>query len=142
MPRIEPTDLMSKVRICFPRPLGLDETKSLLKYIVLNLPASISYHIKQHISLGLNNNGKGIIEELGTFTIGGNITRVDKSFTFDSFEMVSSFLEDYPRCSAIQFQLTPGWDYTEYRPEVRKLWDATRKVVANYFEDQKKSRKA
>ncbi|MFH1918033.1 MAG: hypothetical protein ABIJ14_02960 [Nanoarchaeota archaeon] len=36
--------------------------------------------------------------------------------------------------SRIAFQRVPGWDLSDYRSEVRELWDDVRKVVNQYFE--------
>lgn len=130
-------ELLEKTRIELPRSLTLKEAEKLIYYLAKELPANIHYHTSRYRSIVRSSgedNRSEILEQDGTVEINANINNLEKPFAFDGFQFTSSGMEDTSKLSVIRFNLVPGWELSEYRPEVIELWDHVRKTVGQYFE--------
>ncbi len=129
--------LVEASTIKFPRSLPLREAKELLDYLAINLPADINarveYFENRYGHLGKEEN-EPVKRRRGTVTISGSIRT--KDFAFDGF--VTQPARNTSRINAIQFQLIPGYELEEYRPDVRQLWEDVGTQVQNYFEGKEK----
>ena len=129
-------EIVEKTTIELPMPLSLKGAEKLLYYLAEELPANVSYHISHHKSIyrPFRESGRKILKQDGTVEINANINNLEKPFAFDGFQFTSSGMEDTSKLSVIRFNLVPGWELPEYRPEVRELWDQVREKVRQYFE--------
>ena len=129
--------LIQESRIEFPRSLSLKETKELLDYIAIHIPAEINTLVKYYENrYPINNKEKKLKLSLGTVKINGNIKDLE-SFTFDSF-IINPDESNCSKLNVIEFQTIPGYNLEEHRREVRKLWENTRIHVENYFKETAK----
>ena len=130
-------ELLEKTTIKLPRSLTLKEAEKLIYYLAKELPANIHYHTSRHRSI-FRSYGEGnrkILEQDGTVKINVNINNIEKPLALDSFQLQASDQDrDTSKLSVIRFNLVPGWELPEYRPEVRELWDKVRGKVGQYFE--------
>jgi hypothetical protein len=133
-------EVIAKTSIELPKPLSLAEAEDLIDYIAMQLPANVNYHSSYHRSIthvaGEDGEWKDrVLKEDGTAEVTVSISHLEKSLAFDTFQLKCS-QEDYSRLGEIIFTRTPDWDINEYRPEVQQLWDDTRKIVEQYFEEK------
>jgi len=132
------TKLINKVNIIFPRKINLEQARSLINYISEKLCAQIDYHYSGLITVGNNSVRQNTSsEQILSLEINGKISLLPRypipnSFYFrPSNHGISGF-------SAISFSLSGGDRISDYNPEVVQLWDDTRKVVIDYFEENPK----
>ncbi|MEK6879925.1 MAG: hypothetical protein AABY22_09975 [Nanoarchaeota archaeon] len=125
-------EVVKKSTIKFPKNMSLNQAESLIVYIAKKLPAIVNYTISQQITDGYYTDSKEFFRSKGTAKIRGARNQSTKPFTFDSFTFKHS-VRNNSTFSLMQFELTPDWELSEYRPEVRKLWDDIRKIINEYF---------
>jgi len=123
-------DMLEKSTIRFPEPLTINETRKLLGYIAKTLPANINYHTSQHFSIYAEN--KRVADEPGTPSVTGTIRSLKETFAADSFSSKPSD-EDITRISSLRFSPMPGYELSEHRPEVVKLWKDVKTLAEAYF---------
>ncbi|VVB78374.1 Uncharacterised protein [uncultured archaeon] len=129
-------EIWKKAAIGFPEPIGFEETQELIDYICKNLPGRANYHAGYHQSVGESLVKKGeFFNQRGTVDLAGMITRSDNS-AFDGFNCLISRQEDTSNFEALAFQVIPGYDESDYNPEVLRLWDDVRRYVGNYFKQR------
>ncbi len=124
-------ELIKKATIDFPRALNLEEAEKLINHLAENLPARIDYTITSNKMI-IVDPGEEIFKQEGTVKITANITHSTKPNAFDSCEF-NPHGQDSSKLSSMKFQLTPGWELSDYRPEVQQLWEDVRKVVTYYL---------
>jgi hypothetical protein len=132
--------LTEMATIEFGKDLGLNEVKDLLEQMSKKLHANIHYVSTCYGDMSADGRGR-VTKQQGSFKVGGSITRTDPEFSFDAFETDSS-QKNYQKASAIRFNLVPGWEETDYKPGVLKLWEDTRKAVGSYFSSKSQERDA
>ena len=125
------SELIEKSTIKFPRAISLSGAEKLLRYIADKLPANVAYTINRHRTLYHKNEMEISLRE-GSTGISGNIACRKTPIAFDSFEFTLS-ISDSSKLDTMQFNIIPGYELSEHRQEVRKLWDETRKIVFKYF---------
>ena len=130
-------EVVEKTRIELPRSLTLKEAEELIYYLAKELPANVNYQTSYYKSVFHSfreSNKKILKQEDGTVEINGSISNLEKPFAFDFFQFRASDKGDTSKLSVIAFHLVPGRELSEYRLEVRKLWDDVREKVGQYFE--------
>ena len=131
-------EIVEKTTIELPMSLSLKGAEKLLYYLAKELPANVSYQILHHKSIyrPFRESGRKILKQDGTIVISGSISNLEKPLAFDFFQLQASDKgrDDTSKLSVIKFNLVPGWELSEYRPEVIKLWDNVRVKVGQYFE--------
>ena len=129
-------EVINELTIEFPKKISFSKTTELMEYIAKNLPAEISSNLSYNnqVLYDAENKKMSRYYEQG-IKITGNITNYNKTsrFIHDTFEIMNEGRVN--KFKGIQFQITPGWDLNQYRPEIRTLWKDVRKVVENYFEE-------
>ena len=136
-------EVMEKSRIEFPKAISLKEAEDLLNYLAENLPADIKYHLGQNKSI-LHGNDEHISQYQGSVNITANIACLKiRQFLIvsDSCELKSHFqdinqFQDTSKFSEMQFQVIPGYNLAEHRPEIVQLWTEVRTVVTEYFKKE------
>ncbi len=130
-------EIVEKTTIELPMPLSLKGAEKLLYYLAEEMPANLIYQIlhRKSIYRPFRESGRKILKQDGTIVISGSISNLEKPFAFDSFQLQASDEDrDTSKLSVIRFNLVPGWELSEYRPEVIELWGQVRKKVRQYFE--------
>lgn len=127
-------ELTKKTTIEFPRPIGREHAEKMLCYISSHLPGDVNGKVEYFINYRCDSKKKDSLEEKGTLTLFVNVNNSKKIPSFDTF-VSSPWKEDSSLISKIEFQKIPGFELSEYRPEVIELWDDVRKVVNKYFEE-------
>jgi len=141
-------EIVEKATIKFPWDLTFEQSKGLIKYITIQLRGLITYEFLHSIKIGrqfgypISSNEERMSNERGIIMLEekisnekGVITLSSPPFIFNNFKFKHSE-KDTSRLSGIQFQLISDKKKLEdYRPEVRQLWDNTRKAVSDYFEE-------
>lgn len=129
-------DVLEKATIEFPRKLDLRNAENLLKSIAKDLHGNVRYTISEQKNIGYHIiESQDFQEKTINIQVNGSIDT--KNFVLGPFKLRTAE-NNYSSFSGINFQITPGWDIEDYRPEVIKLWDDVRKVVTNYFKKNKK----
>lgn len=124
-------EVIKRSTIEFLRPQELEAVKFLLSEITKNLPGRINYQITQYKTLLPESHG--FSEHEGTVILAGMIVNTKNPTAFDSFQTVHS-REETSEIKAIRFNLIPGYnELSDYREEVVKLWDDTRKIVEKFY---------
>lgn len=124
---------MEKSTIKFLTPVSLEEAKELIEYVARELPANVHYRVEYFVSINHGSaDGEDPIIYGGTVGISASVSRVGTPMAFDIFEFGSS-TEDPSMLDCIRFQMVPDWELSDYRPEIRQLWDDTRGIVQEYF---------
>ena len=133
-------DVMEKTTIALPRLLDLKEAEKLIYHIAVQLPGNVNYHISHYRSFfhdsesrrSPEEKNRRVLEQDGTVSISVNINSHRNVMAFDVFQFCPS-REDTSKLAEIRFQTVPDWELSEYRPEIQKLWDDTRRLVGEYF---------
>lgn len=121
-----------KSRIDFPKSLDLEQSEELLKYLAEGLEANVGYDISYHKSIIHDRKGVKTID--GAFKINGHISLLDSPGKFDTFTMDSDYsIPEVYKVRKLEFYRIPGYDFNQYREELRELWDDTREVIGKYF---------
>ncbi len=124
-------EVTEKSRIGLPKKLSLAKAEGLLAYIAQRLPGKVNYQASYFRSIH-GEQGTKISIHNGTISIAGSIVSHKTSGVFDSFEFVP-YQRDSTMVSALQFARVPDWELSDYRPEVRTLWDDVRRLAEQYF---------
>lgn len=134
-------EVIRRTTMELPQEIHIREVESILHRIAKDLPAIVNYCKQEYINLeykrsravGCDNRvlDKRLVEH-GTASIVGTISSKKNPAAFDSFETQSG-MADPSMVASIRFCMVPGWGIGDYRPEVRQLWDDTRKIVDSYF---------
>jgi len=124
-------NLIERATVEFPRPIDIDEMHALLEYVSHRMPARINYSTTHHTVLMPDSPA-----DPGSFSIGGMIRKEEEAMAFDQFETVCSST-DYQKAIGLRFNIVPGWEESDYRPEVAKLRDDTRELIGLYFKCRK-----
>ena len=132
--RLDELSLASTIE--FPKPLTLNETRDLLDYLAISLPAEIRTTIEYLEDRYYFPDEKGLRKSRGNLRISGSIKNVNK-FTFDCFVSRSLRMYGSSRIDAINFQTIPGYSLEEHGEDVRQLWDDIRNIVNEYFAERK-----
>ena len=130
-------EIMDETTISFKKDLTLEETEDLLKYVADNLPANISFHAGYFRSYRRDEDMTFTYVSDEIVEITGNIRQTNKTFSFDVFSG-NHPNDDTSGFSSLYFARVPGWEISDYRPEIRQLWKDVRGVVNNYFETKNK----
>ena len=126
-------EVISEAEIQFPTLLSRKEAEELLMYIAVKLPGSV--HYRTHYSRFVDPNDCSELQIEGrALKINGDISRVGSPMAFDTFYIEPSE-EDTSKLEIMKFQLVPGWELGDYRPEIRGLWNDTRRLIDAYFEE-------
>ena len=126
-------EVISEVEIQFPTLLSRGEAEELLRYIAVKLPGRV--HYRTHYSRSIDPNDCSELQTEGrALKINGDISRVGSPMAFDTFYIEPSE-EDTSKLRMMKFQLVPGWELGEYRPEIKQLWEDTRGLVDAYFSE-------
>jgi len=126
-------EVISEAEIQFPISLSRSGAEELLRYIAVKLPGRV--HYRTHYSRFIDPNDCSEPQTEGrALKINGDISRVGSPMAFDTFYIEPSE-EDTSKLEIMKFQLVPGWELGDYRPEVRELWADTRRLVNAYFEE-------
>jgi len=125
-------EITDKTTIEFKRPISLEETEDLFRYIAKNMPANISSTIKYFKSFLYDNESKNTLEDKGTLEVMAGIHNL-KTHEFDAVQS-THYDKDTSLISSFAFQRIPDWELCDYRPEVKELWDQFRGLVDKYFE--------
>jgi len=120
-------EIIKRATIELPCAITLDEAEKLIAYIAKQLPANINYKSSYFKSIARGQDGKMSIQD-GTVNLEVTISSYKNHATCDTFQFGHS-QQDISKFDAIIFQQVPGWDLSEYRPEVRELWGDVRKIV-------------
>jgi len=128
--------IIERTTITFPKPQNLKRVEKLLRYIATNLPANISCNSSYFTSF-INSDEEipKLLNQRGTIKITATIHSLRNPLAFDSLES-QSFNRNTSRISALAFQLVPGWDISDYKPENLKLWSEVRELTAKYFSEK------
>ncbi|MBN2142055.1 hypothetical protein JW711_01875 [Candidatus Woesearchaeota archaeon] len=127
---------MEPATIRFPRSVELKEAEAVLVYVAQNMPAEVNYKASYY-AVSRRDKDLEVRIELGSAQIGGTIHKEGRAF--DTFE---SYLHSFNGLIAgFRFNLIPGYELSEHRPEVRQLWDETRNVALRYFSEDSRVRK-
>ena len=126
-------EVISEVEIQFQRPLSIWEAEGLLGYVAKRLPGRVHYRAHYFRSIDPNDCSELQIEGRA-LKINGDISRVGSPMAFDTFYIEPSE-EDTSKLEIMKFQLVPGWELGDYRPEIRGLWNDTRRLIDAYFEE-------
>lgn len=126
-------EVIEKTTIELPREIDLETAEELLRYLAGNLSANIHYNVSYFKSI-LKKDGE-ISEFDGSVSLTANISSYENPTAFDACTFMSSST-DTSKLSIIKFGQVPGWDLSEYRQEVRQLWDDVRETVKQYFEQR------
>ena len=130
--------ILEETIIKLPRPLTLDEVEGLVGYIAVNLPADIRYKVSHNKSLINDPKGKGLLK----FDAGGGIVasiKNNKGGAYESFSCESDYFTRDFKISVIKFAMVPGWNLYDYGKESVELWHEVRKVITQYFANEKMS---
>ena len=125
-------EIAEQTKIEFPRDLHLKEAESLLFYIAENLPANINYQTSSHKSISRCTPAGGVAIRQGTIGLTASINSLKNPGAFDSLRFHKE-VGDSSRFSHINFEMVPGWELSDYRPEVKQLWDDIRVITTEYF---------
>ncbi len=131
------SEILKEAVIEFPRPIGREDSESLLCYLTRMLPANINGKIGYYLSFD-HLNGE-IRRDNGTLEVSATISghcSPSSRLIFDTFTS-QPFNEDSSYIKAISFALVPGWDLSDYGDERRKLWSDVRGLVNKYFKEKK-----
>ena len=126
-------EVVQKATIIFPWDLTREQSRGLIKYITIKLRGLITYEFLHSIKIGYPSGYEVPLNEEKISNQKGVITLSDPPFISDDFQFKPS-KKDESKLSAIQFHLTSDLKLEDYRPEVRQLWEDTRKAVEDYFE--------
>ena len=129
-------EIIEETTISFGEDIELEIMEDLLKHISDKLPANISYHAGYFRNFRYEEIGESSIDN-GTVDLVGTIVKIKEPYSFDSFTGVHSN-EDTSKFSALNFARVPGWEITEYRPEIRQLWKDIREIVNDYYDTMNK----
>lgn len=124
-------EIAEKSTITFPRSVDLKEAEGLLMYVAMTLPAHVHYNVHYFRSIS-SLDGESFGVQDGTLKIIASVHSLKNPMAFDTFHIDSS-TEDPSRLELIGFQMVPGWELSDYRPEIRQLWGDTRRIVQGYF---------
>lgn len=127
-------ELIEKTKIGFPRPIGLKQTEEMLCYISSHLPANVSQKVEYHKRFDYDPEKDGSLENNGTLKVIASIHKMSEPFEYDTF-VSYPYDKDTSFISGVKFEIVPGWNLSEYRPEVRELWDDVRNCINHYFKD-------
>lgn len=125
--------MIEKTTIEFPRPIDREDAESLLHYISDNLKGHVSGKISYFINYQYDAKTSGSLEDRGTLKVSAMISNYNEPIAFDNFTS-KNWEEDTSKIKGLEFQRVPDWELSDYRPEAQKLWDDTRKIVGNFFE--------
>ena len=126
-------ELAEKTTIDFPKPIGRESAEGLLCYLSSHLPANVSGKIEYFISYRYDSKKESSFEDKGTLKLVASVNNLKGLMASNTF-ISERDGRDTSLISRIAFQRVPGWDLSDYRSEVRELWDDVRKVVNQYFE--------
>lgn len=125
-------EVIKKSRIVLPKNINTYEAEKIIKYLAKKLPAEINYEISCSKFLNYDKDFRFNTKTSST-KINGRIDYLNSiPLGSDNFEFEKS-QKDMLKFKTIQFQIVPGWELSDYRPEIKQLWDKTREVVNNYF---------
>ncbi|GEM_PF-3399407 len=135
-------DVLAKSEIIFPRSLELDDMKELLEHYNTEGRLAVFYQLTSKYDLGYPLLPIGVenpldLREESVSSLNGRITDPNSPFAYDSFETEILTLDDEDSTRVfkkLKFGLIPGYELSEYRPEVIALWDKTRILTSEYFE--------
>lgn len=135
---LQETPIHERAKIEFSRAINAEEFEDLLLYIWDNMPCTIQYCIEDSRELRYEDRIVGAdarsFEKLQA-KVGGNIRSYVDTLVMATFN-VEKPISESRRFNAIQFFVTPGYDYEDTPKEEVKLWDSVREQVKNYFKEQ------
>lgn len=127
-------DVYERANIRFPKPLTLEKSEEMLKFVSAALPGEVRYEASYGVCVGRTFSAEdpdGLSERLGV-SLSGVINRREGDYAFDSFRCSNSE-RDLLSLVDLTFNVIPGYSLREHRPEVVRLWDDVRQHVRNYF---------
>lgn len=128
-------EIIAKTTIELPRSLTLEEAEKLINYIAKELPGNINYNASYYNSVFHGPDNGEISKQKGTANMTAIVNSLGNLAVFDSFQFKPPE-EDTSKFSTIRFQIVPDWELSDYRPEVRQLWDEVREIVGQYFKQE------
>jgi len=126
-------EITEKTTIEFPIPIGREHAENLLCYISSHLPGNVSSKVEYFINY-LYDPGSGTLEDKGTLKLVATINDSKEPMAFDTF-VSEPYPEETSFISKVAFQRIPAWELSDYRKEVKGLWEDTRRVVLDYFRE-------
>ena len=128
-------EVIKKINIPFPKPQSLEQVEELLRYITMNLPATIRCHFQYNTYFSKGKDSK-LLEDNGSVNIIASIVDTEKTMAIGTLES-RPYSQDSSYISALAFQMVPGWDISDYRPEVLNLWDEVRGLTKKHFSEKR-----
>ena len=111
----------------FERELDLEQVEDLLYCVAESLPAGIRYTKEESVAFHQDQQDRSITDK----KLRGSITSRREPFASDAFECVNG--TDPIKFRSLNFSTTPGYNLSEYRPEVIHLWRDVRSQIEVYF---------
>jgi hypothetical protein len=130
-------EILKRATIPFPEPLEIEGIDRFIEHLAHYLQARINYSVKKDGNANALRGGV-YLTETTSISLEGTITTSDAS---DSFSSGRDIAQSRLQIHQLQFSIIPGYQLQEYRPATIVLWDRTREVVNNYFEQKKVQKK-
>ncbi len=132
-------DVLAKSEIIFPRFLNLDEMNGLLEYYNTKGKIAVRYQLTMQHDLGIplppsKTEDPLDLRNFYLLTLSGRITSLQDHYALDSFEVLGQHEQGI---KGLRFQLIPGYELNEYRPEVVALWNKVKTLTEKYFKSEK-----
>jgi len=127
-------EIKDKTTMEFKRPLDLEETEGLLKYIVEKMPANIQITTKRFKSFRYYK--EGVSEDEGPLEMIANIHSF-KTHVVNTFQS-TPYDKDTSLISSVDFEIASDWGLSDYGPEDREFLNQFRGLVDKYFEENPK----
>ena len=111
----------------FERELELEQVEDLLYCVAESLPANIRYTKEQSVAFNQDQQDRSATGK----KLRGSITSRREPSASDAFECVNG--ADSLKFRSLNFSTTPGYNLSEYKPEVVQLWRDVRAQIEIYF---------
>ena len=132
-------EVAERAEIVFPGHLNLKNAERLLEYISENLPGNVNYFVENHNNFLYDGEKGKSVKDRGTLKITASFSKSRDPISFDSAHF-EPWSENTSYVSSLKFQLVPDWELSKYS-RVLPLWNDVRKLVGDYFEKRKITRK-
>ena len=136
-------EVCERSTVKFEPPITLEQAESLLGYVCMMLPAVIHYDPVRHFRLSppggdtpTQYQDRPAKIRRGV-SLSGDIKHEGGKYEFASFVCQRDH-GDHNMISSLNFTTGPGQRIGEYRPETLQLWDDVKRLVAQYFADNRR----
>lgn len=125
-------EVVERATIKFKRPLSLDETRELFRFIARKLPCDFHYEVKTSEGIyGLHTIRAGVRNRMTGIEIYGDMF-CSGVVGLGGFEC-RTYRKNPLKIEAFSFAPLIEDRIEDYRPEVVNVWDAVREQINNYF---------